>query len=607
LQSAIRATTNRPIDLNGKAVDPFEDPPFYQDYSADYRRKMAPAWFDVEGRLLESSKAPWICSAPTKKKVKWRYCGPCHKRTPLPRVAPVGTFCDQPAILRKVTSPFDQQKLSLANLTGNYTRANPHSSIFAHTAGQYNALHKYPYQYMGQLGLIVSRFQVAEIAAPSNTMKKAYRFMFNECQNVLLKDHHMMWSTLFNYFSSSKGVVVQGDTVIDSHGNCVTNTMHHEEEVYMMPEEDLAYGNDWDQFERLLGTDVAGTEFLKVWDVTRSVRKVHHLKYSDPQLEAKIFTTKYPFGVGSYDQTSKLGMHAYVQNRLLGFCDRWRTDSRFRFFMFQRDIKCRLMYCASNRHVQPEKLVTPLTPSVVDQANRSSIQDDNLAQRYGTSVPAGIVNSEPYWKARQADLACVEKQNRDADYMITITQNDMAPELLAAIRNGPGAGASVDDMVQYLIENVDGCDVADIAATRAAGESMMRRLERSRKKSANKRKRESVGHPVMTTLCFFKRYHAFVAALKTDGLLRQTEDYWARIEFQNRGALHVHILLWLRHSEERRHSLLERSCKIDAELARPCGQTATDAELLCAWHVRNAQRTQVTDQSMSCIDRLCHR
>ncbi len=186
LKSATVAQSSRAIDLNGNAIDPFEDPPFYQDYSAAYRRQMAPVWFDVEGRLLDSSKAPWICCAKTKKKVKWRYCGPCHKKTPLPRVAPVGKFCDQPAILRKVTSPFDQQKLSLANLTGNYTRANPHSSIFAHTAGQYNALHKYPYQYMGQLGLIVSRFRVGEIAAPSNTLKSAYKFMFKECSNVLL-------------------------------------------------------------------------------------------------------------------------------------------------------------------------------------------------------------------------------------------------------------------------------------------------------------------------------------------------------------------------------------------------------------------------------------
>ena len=238
LKLGTKAPTNRPIDLDGNTIDPFADPPFYQDYSAAYRRQMAPIWFDVEGRLHDSSKAPWICPGTTTRNIKWRYCGPCHKRTPLPRVAPVGKFCDQPAILRWVTSPFDQQKLSLANLTGNYQRPNPHSSIFAHTAGQYNALHKYPYQYMGQLGLIVSRFRVAEIGAPTSTLKSAYKFMFNECDNVLLRDHHTMWSTLFNYFSSSKGVVVQGETVIDSHGNCITNTMHHEEEVYMMPEED---------------------------------------------------------------------------------------------------------------------------------------------------------------------------------------------------------------------------------------------------------------------------------------------------------------------------------------------------------------------------------
>lgn len=55
----------------------------------------------------------------------------------------------------------------------------------------------------------------------------------------------------------------------------------------------------------------------------------------------------------------------------------------------------------------------------------------------------------------------------------------------------------------------------------------------------------SIFHPVDVSEFFFKRLQLLMQLFK-NGLLGELENFWYRIELQNRGSLHAHIILWLK-------------------------------------------------------------
>jgi hypothetical protein len=58
-------------------------------------------------------------------------------------------------------------------------------------------------------------------------------------------------------------------------------------------------------------------------------------------------------------------------------------------------------------------------------------------------------------------------------------------------------------------------------------------------------------HPVDVSEYFFQRLHILISQIKK-GLLGKCLNYWYRIELQNRGALHVHMLIWNEKDKKKR-------------------------------------------------------
>ena len=52
--------------------------------------------------------------------------------------------------------------------------------------------------------------------------------------------------------------------------------------------------------------------------------------------------------------------------------------------------------------------------------------------------------------------------------------------------------------------------------------------------------------PTETVVAFQKRFQLFREKVLEDsnGPLGQVNDYWCRVEYQQRGALHVHMVVW---------------------------------------------------------------
>ena len=103
--------------------------------------------------------------------------------------------------------------------------------------------------------------------------------------------------------------------------------------------------------------------------------------------------------------------------------------------------------------------------------------------------------------------------------MVTITQNDMSPELIAHARRGPCAAPAPDEHVAYLLT---------------------RRAPSDRRPNSHKDATAAV-------LSFQRRTHAvkqnFLARNKRTPL-GVSSGTWDRTEAQTRQALHSHILKW---------------------------------------------------------------
>ena len=141
---------------------------------------------------------------------------------------------------------------------------------------------------------------------------------------------------------------------------------------------------------------------------------------------------------------------------------------------------------------------------------------------FGRTEPANIPESGAWWRRRQADLRAMSEPFERGTFagMMTITQNDAAPELLAHARRGPCALPTADEMVEHLL------------------------IHRSAKSDVRP---NMTLHPEAATLSFQRRTHAIKRSFLRHNrrtLIGVCIEYWDRAEEQMRKAKHFHILFW---------------------------------------------------------------
>ena len=133
---------------------------------------------------------------------------------------------------------------------------------------------------------------------------------------------------------------------------------------------------------------------------------------------------------------------------------------------------------------------------------------------YGTEVPNTIPGSKGYWSSRLLDVLAMSRELGKPDFFVTLTQNDAWPVLPAHITYGAGETAKGLDFDESLPEHT--CQDP------------------------------AMEFPTETVVAFHKRFKLFREKVLEDanGPLGQVNDYWWRIEYQRRGALHIHMVVW---------------------------------------------------------------
>ena len=137
-----------------------------------------------------------------------------------------------------------------------------------------------------------------------------------------------------------------------------------------------------------------------------------------------------------------------------------------------------------------------------------------------------IVTSSAWWKEQQKDLFALTEEHELGmmSSMVTITHNDLVPEMLANIRRGPFAVPTETEQIEYLLTRVR----SDRHRADFENHGMEHVLSYQRRVAETKAN-------------FMRRNH------KTPlGIVR---DYWDRTEAQMRAALHAHILVFFKPRE----------------------------------------------------------
>ena len=234
---------------------------------------------------------------------------------------------------------------------------------------------------------------------------------------------------------------------------------------------------------------------------------------NDPHYDAKCWPCVHPYGTGSLlSEVGSGGLQRHARNRLTSIQSWFRQNALWGFWMYDRLIKEALFFKHKRRKSQGKG------PELG--------QEDPYKRYFGTVQPADIPETGAWWKRQSRDLMAMSD---DAELgvmqaMVTITQNDSCPEMLAVVRRGPFAVPTDEERIEYLL----------------------------RRKRKGQIRPDFEKHSFEHVLSFQRRVHA----IKIDFMKRtektplgRVKEWWDRTEAQMRAALHSHILVWFQARE----------------------------------------------------------
>jgi hypothetical protein len=317
----------------------------------------------------------------------------------------------------------------------------------------------------------------------------------------------------------------------------------------------------------------------------------------DVFIEEKAFPHLFPYGTGGYlssclSSGKNMGFSAYVRHRLMNADPKYRKDHVYIFFLLLVKEHIELKNCKST-YLRQARNTPGLTKSALDKARYYSLE------RYSRSfgVFKNMRGTAPYFEAAKKNVMATIRQRGAPTHFVTLS---------AAEYQWEGLLKSVYETVYKT------------PATNQTIEGM----------SASEKSKLITDNVVQTTLHFQKRVDKIMTKLigpeyleehqpAEEAMPVETEDedeeassasYFYRIEFQARGAPHVHCLLWLKDKQGKSplpiintsldNDLEQKKAKITAYHDRTirCSQEGIDDESLR----QKIQRFQTHMCSFSC-------
>ena len=265
--------------------------------------------------------------------------------------------------------------------------------------------------------------------------------------------------------------------------------------------------------ELFTAADKAGRQFPKP-ECQESLRNLCHTTYGEKYLDVKAFPHLHPYGHGGWYHKCPLAFQAHIKMRLFDIRGIFAADPCYCFFKYDYMVKVRMRMHNARKVVKVQNLAQSLHAS--DVSNPYAV--------YGTDIPRIIPGSKQYWKSFGLDLVSFVEQRGLPTFFLTLTAHDLWPQVQATLKNGWGSCAT-----EREVQSIDTED------------------------------RQPVGfHPEVSVLAAEKRYNWFMDILKSPkgGPLGVVEDLVVKKEYQKRGAVHWHMLVWVKEGTVPDHAIM---------------------------------------------------
>ena len=244
----------------------------------------------------------------------------------------------------------------------------------------------------------------------------------------------------------------------------------------------------------------------------------------DVFLEEKAFPGKFPYGTGGYlssqvnDSKNDMGFANYCINQIMSCDPKFRQDSAYLFFLHLVKELIQLKRCKSTYFRQATRLPN-LSKEDVMNVDHENLSIFNRSYQ----VFKNVRGTSMYYAESKKNLMALLRQNGCPSIFLTLSCAEFDwPELLREI---------METVYRKKVTKED--------------------IEKLTKSEKNKLISENV---VQSTLHFQKRVDKMFSLMQKDFFEGASEtyhvsSYFYRIEFQQRGAPHVHSLLWLKNKK----------------------------------------------------------
>ena len=456
---------------------------------------------------------------------RWYCCSYCHTHQ-IPLEFQVGdVFSSDPTDLKTVVE-WDMQKpepvAALRNTyeTGQVSLAGLFSTAvrdagfaqWKHVQGEVNAIHKLDRHYYGLFGFLACREEgiVASSDNPQASLRIHRALKWLKSQNRLYDSFFANYETLFRY--AKPGFI---NPELLEHQDIPLEDLLEQEALGMAFPVDSRY---FDQFPLIFDEgedkpDVVGMQHPQtpMMESQGALRDLVTTKYGEKDLEPKSFPHLHPWGFGGWYYKSDMTFSAHVKMRLFDVRGWYAEDPIYPFFKFDYMTKRTLRGYASRRTVKCAQLSEPLNAGKVRDGERSS----SRYEVYGSEVPRTVPGSLQHWKSFGLDLTAMAAQRGLPDFFVTLSAYDCWPQTQATLSRGWGASPSKEEY-EDLARNVDDRQAAGF-------------------------------HPQVSVMSAEKRFKWFMTILHSDnGPLGYVEDCVWKKEYQKRGAVHWHMLVWVK-------------------------------------------------------------
>ena len=435
-------------------------------------------------------------------------------------------YIEVPEPIATLENEWEQSEIALACLNMNpLIRRTYQRNRYTHMAGAAECFPRSDREYhrIGCIGISTKDFEELRTSNSKQKVIKAIQWLRKK--NHLFQKFLANFETLYRWTEKGNDPLVIFSGLDFSKGKVdVLKELGHEgisfSGVLYPPEDEIADDEAMTTEDGDMITAVSHPNPSKEDAVKARAALIQgcYVKHNDFYKHEKLFVHLYPFGFGGYsryraDQFKlKFTLMDFAKYRLLNLDPRWRLDDRYLFFLLNDQVLDKLYKYNVNtvRSVDPESALRKTAGEILEQKNKTTFE------KMGTRLPTNMSGSGAFWHKKFANLMAMTEHYGPPNIMVTLTQSDADARMQSVFNE-------LDDIFQPTLQH-------DIDSQKAYeyGWGMQFR-------------------PAETVIIMNQYLREFMDKFirRKTGPFGNVVAHFIRAEYQQRGAVHYHVLLWL--------------------------------------------------------------